>query len=79
MPFRQAHGIVTELTRYAGEVEKRFDEMTLEEYRRFSPEFDEDILGTTVTSALDARDVPGGTAPSQIAGVLKRAKDRLGL
>ncbi|MEE2656591.1 MAG: argininosuccinate lyase [Chloroflexota bacterium] len=79
VPFRQAHGIVTELTRYAAEVEKRFDEMTLEEYRRFSPEFDEDILGTTVTSALDARDVPGGTAPSQIAGVLKRAKDRLGL
>ena len=79
VPFRQAHGIVTELTRYAAEVEKRFDEMTLEEYRRFSPEFDEDILGTTVTSALEARDVPGGTAPSQVAGVLKRAKDRLGL
>ena len=79
VPFRQAHGIVTELTRYAGEVEKRFDEMTLEEYRRFSPEFDEDILGTTVISALEARDVPGGTASSQIAGVLKRAKDRLGL
>ena len=79
VPFRRAHGIVTELTRYAAEVEKRFDEMTLEEYRRFAPEFDEDILGTTVTSALEARVVPGGTAPSQVAGVLKRAKDRLGL
>ena len=79
VPFRQAHGIVTELTRYAAKVEKRFDEMTLEDYRRFSPEFDEDILGTTVTSALEARDVPGGTAPSQVARMLKRAKDRLSL
>ena len=79
IPFRQAHGIVAQLTKYAGESGKRFDAMTLEEYRRFSPEFDEDILGVDVASALAARDVPGGTAPSQVATALKRAKYRLGL
>jgi argininosuccinate lyase len=79
VPFRQAHGIVADLTRYAGESGKRFDAMTLEEYRRFSPKFDKDILGVNVASALGARDVPGGTAPSQVAAALKRAKERLGL
>ncbi len=79
VPFRQAHGIVAELTRYAAGEEKRFDALTLDEYRRFSPKFDNDILGITVASALAARDVPGGTAPSQVAVALKRAKERLGL
>ena len=79
VPFRQAHGIVRNLTLYAAEAAKRFDEMTLEEYRRFSPHFDDDILGITVDSALDARRVPGGTAPSQVEAALKRAKDQLGL
>jgi argininosuccinate lyase len=79
VPFRQAHGIVAELTRYAAGEGKRFDALTLDEYRRFSPEFDNDILGITVASALAARDVPGGTAPSQVAVALKRAKERLGL
>jgi len=36
-------------------------------------------LGITVASALAARDVPGGTSPSQVAAALKRAKERLGL
>ena len=79
VPFRQAHVIVTDLTHYAGESGKRFDEMTLEEYRRFSRNFDKDILGITVATALATRDVPGGTAPSQVAAALKRTKERLGL
>jgi argininosuccinate lyase len=79
VPFRQAHGIVAELTHYASSEDRRFDAMTLEEYRRFSPKFGKDILGITVASALAARDVPGGTAPSQVAAALKRAKERLGL
>ncbi|MCH8940101.1 MAG: argininosuccinate lyase, partial [Chloroflexi bacterium] len=79
VPFRQAHGIVAELTRYASSEGKRFDAMTLEEYRRFSSKFDKDILGITVASALAARDVPGGTSPSQVTAALKRAKERLGL
>ena len=79
VPFRRAHGIVTDLTHYAAEVGKRFDEMTLEEYRRFSTDFDDDILGITVATALDVRGVSGGTAPSQVAAVLKRVKDQLGL
>ena len=79
VPFRQAHGIVAELTRYASSEGKRFDAMPLEEYRRFSSKFDKDILGITVASALAARDVPGGTSPSQVAAALKRAKERLGL
>ena len=57
----------------------RFDQLTLEEYRRFSPHFEADVLETSVASTLAARDIPGGTAPAQVAAALKKAKERLGL
>ena len=79
LPFRQAHGVVAQLTRYAEDRGARFEELSLEDYRSFSPLFDEDVLSTTVASALDSRNVPGGTAPSQVATALRRVRERLGM
>ena len=79
LPFRQAHGVVAQLTRYASERGVGFDRLTLEEYRAFSPLFERDVLGTTVASALESRNVPGGTAPSQVAEALRRVWERLGM
>ncbi len=79
LPFRQAHGVVAQLTRYAEDRGARFEDLSLEDYRSFSPLFDEDVLGTTVASALDSRNVPGGTAPSQVAAALRRVRERLGM
>jgi len=62
VPFRDAHQVA---------------ELTLDEYRRFSPQFQEDVLSLDVRSSIDARDVPGGTASGRVAEALKEAKKRL--
>ena len=79
LPFRQAHGVVAQLTRFAEDRGARFEDLSLEDYRSFSPLFDEDVLSTTVATALESRNVPGGTAPSQVAEALRRVRERLGM
>ena len=76
-PFRDAHQAVTELVRYAESAGKGLSELTLEEYRRFSPMFEEDVLSLDVHSSIAARDVAGGTAPSRVREALKQARQRL--
>ena len=48
--------------------------MTLEEYRRFSEHFDQDVFDVTPESSIAARDVPGGTAPGQVGKALEQAQ-----
>ena len=45
VPFRDAHGIVGQLVLYCIEKDISLDEMSLEEYRKISPVFEEDIYG----------------------------------
>jgi argininosuccinate lyase len=77
LPFREAHAAVGKLVRYAEERGKAFSELSLAEYRRFSKEFDADVLKLDVRAALAARDVPGGTAPRRVRTALRRARRRL--
>jgi argininosuccinate lyase len=77
VPFRRAHAAVGKLVRYAEERGKAFSDLSLAEYRRFSKEFDADVLKLDVRAALAARDVPGGTAPRRVRTALRRARRRL--
>jgi argininosuccinate lyase len=78
LPFRQAHEAVARLVRYAEEQGKALDQLSLEEYRRFSSLFEEDVLGRLdARAAIEARDVPGGTSPRRVTAALKRARQRL--
>jgi argininosuccinate lyase len=74
IPFRQAHTIVAELVRYAIKEGKDFHQLSLEEYKRFSPIFDRGVYSITLESSLAARNLPGGTAPQQVEQALKRAR-----
>ncbi len=74
VPFREAHNIVGGLVQYAVEKGKTFKDLSLSEYKNFSPLFEEDVYSVTVASSLAARDVPGGTAPWQVAQQLARAR-----
>ncbi|MGH9202391.1 MAG: argininosuccinate lyase, partial [Vicinamibacterales bacterium] len=76
-PFRDAHQIVAALVQEAQESRKALNEITLEEFRRHSPLFEDDVLSIDVQSSLEARDVPGGTAPRRVAEALREAKRRL--
>ncbi|OGO52281.1 MAG: argininosuccinate lyase [Chloroflexi bacterium RBG_16_68_14] len=79
LPFRRAHEVVGRLVQYAEERGKSFSQLTLAEYRRFSPLFSEEVTKLDLTSALRARDAPGGTAPRQVAAALLRWRRRLAL
>jgi len=74
LPFREAHGIVAELTKYAIDAGKTLGELSLGEYRRFSSLFDKDVYDITVDTSVKMRNIIGGTAPEQVATALVRAK-----
>ena len=74
MPFREAHGVVGRLVLYCEAQNKRVDNLSLDEYRMFAPEFDEDVLKIDVWSSLRSRDVPGGTAPKRVTQAIRRAR-----
>ncbi len=75
MPFREAHGVVARLVRYAVEQERSLQDITLSEYRQFSSLFDEDLQSINVESSVAARDVPGGTAPRRVDEALREARE----
>ena len=77
-PFRTAHDIIAKLVRYAMEKSKSFSELSLTEYKGFSPLFGEDLYSITVESSIAARDVIGGTAPRQVERALTNAKKTVG-
>jgi len=77
VPFREAHQAVAQLVRYAEAERKLLRGLSLEEYRRFSPQFDQDVLLLDVRASLLARDVPGGTAPARVSEALKAAREWL--
>ena len=74
LPFRQAHGIIAQLTQFAHGKGQGFEGLALEEYQRFSPLFENDVFKITVLSSLNARNVKGGTAPRQVEAELKEAR-----
>jgi len=76
--FRTAHGAVAKLVSYAVENNKTLSKLTLAEYKKFSPLFEDDVFSITVESSMAARDVVGGTAPKQVAKALAAAKKALG-
>ena len=71
--FRSAHGIVAELVRYAASQSKGLAELSLEDYKRLSPRFDEDIYTISVESSIASRDVQGGTSPRRVEEAMKEA------
>ncbi|UCC16812.1 MAG: argininosuccinate lyase, partial [Dehalococcoidales bacterium] len=76
--FRDAHDVVARLVAYAIQDNKSLDELTIDEYKEYSPLFEDDITSISVKSSLAARDNPGGTAPSQVEKALKQARELIG-
>jgi argininosuccinate lyase len=76
--FRTAHSIVGRLVNYAAQSRKSFSELSLAEYKKFSPLFESDVYSITVESSIAARDIVGGTAPGQVEKALAKAKKIIG-
>ena len=77
LPYREAYGVVSRLSEYAYQNGKYLHQLGVEEYRRFSPLFDEDVYRLTVERSVSARDVPGGTAPGRVRQALAEARRSL--
>ena len=76
VPFREAHAIVGEVVLRAIEKGVSLAELSLEDYRSFSPYFDEDVRDIDVQSAIESRSAVGSTALSAVAEELEAAKKR---
>lgn len=76
LPFREAHQAVGKLVAYAESQKNDLGRLSLAELRRFSPLFGEDARGINVMTSIRSRDVPGGTAPRQVASALRQARRR---
>lgn len=78
VPFRLAHEKVGNAVRLCLEKGCELQELSLEELRQFSPEFDQDIYARlSVESVLALHDVPGGTAPARVEQAIAEAKQRM--
>lgn len=61
VPFRDAHGIVGRMVLYCIEKGKSLDELTMEEFRSFSPAFDDDIYNAiSMKTCVEKRLTTGG-------------------
>ena len=74
MPFREAHGIMRALSQYCDQENISLRQLSLNEYRKLSDLFQEDVYDITAESSAAARDNPGGTAPGRVAAALIEAK-----
>ena len=74
VPFREAHGIMRELCRTCDERGVGLQQLPLTDYREFSPLFEADVYEITAAASAAARNIPGGTAPTQVAQALAHAE-----
>ena len=67
VPFREAHGIVGKLVAFCIRSNKALTGLTLKEFRKFYPGFEEDVFAClTVRKSVNARKVIGGTAEETV-------------
>lgn len=67
LPFRQAHEIIGKIVLYAINQKKYLLALNLEEYKQFSPLFEEDIFQILLPkNVVGARDSEGGTGFNQV-------------
>lgn len=80
MSFREAHGIVGKLVLYCLEKGKFPQDLTLDEFQRFSPLFTAEVLPiVSPEHCVSARAVSGGTAPVEVQKTLANLKKQLNL
>jgi argininosuccinate lyase len=72
VPFRQAHEIIGKLVAYSLEQNRGFDQMSLEEFRRFSSNFGPDVFEVlNLDRAIDSRTSIGAPSRKNVAAALE--------
>jgi argininosuccinate lyase len=75
VPFREAHGIVGRIVLHCAQRDKTLPELSLEELRVFSSQFERDVFAELAPEAIvRRRDAPGATAPRRVRAALRKAR-----
>lgn len=78
VPFRKAHEYIGHTVQYALEKGCEIEALSLDELKKFSPDFAEDVYeNLTLQAVLACHDVPGGTSPVHVRKALASARERL--
>ena len=77
MPFREAYIAVSDLSKQCIANGVGLGELSLSDFQKASPLFDEGVMEITLESAVAARNVPGGTAPDRVRQAIVEAKQLL--
>ena len=78
LPFRNAHEVVGKTVRYCIESGKDIPELTLDEFRAFSPDIEAEIFDcVTLEASVNARKATGGTAREAVEREIARARQSL--
>ncbi len=76
--FRKSHDLIGRIVVYAIQQNKQLHEISIEEYRNFSPLMEEDLYqAISLESCLAGKNSTGGTSPLQVSQELKNARDSL--
>ncbi len=75
VPFREAHGIVGEIVYEAQKQGKELGELKIDEFRRYSEAFDEDVYRVfDFRRSVERKKTIGSTNPEMVKEQIKRAK-----
>ena len=75
VPFRDAHEIVGSMVRQLLSEQRDFDALTLEDWRRFSAQFGDDVQSViTPEASVRARKTPQSTAPAAVQEALAQTR-----
>ncbi len=75
IPFRSAHEIIGKMVLYCINNGRAIDELTMEEFKSFSPKIDEDVYTEiSLERCVSGRSLPGGPAPEAVRVSLKSGR-----
>jgi argininosuccinate lyase len=72
VPFRDAHGVVGQLVLYCIDKDIALDDMSLEEFKKISPVFEQDIYeAISLTTCVNKRNTIGAPGIEAMSQILK--------
>ncbi|MTI58138.1 argininosuccinate lyase [Geosporobacter ferrireducens] len=75
LPFRSAHEVVGKMVLYCIQEQKAIEDLTIEEFQSFSPDFTEDIFPViTPEHCISSKVSKGSTAPENVKIMIEKAK-----
>tara|TARA_B100000749_G_scaffold216722_1_gene171635 strand:- start:946 stop:2301 length:1356 start_codon:yes stop_codon:yes gene_type:complete len=77
VPFRKAHEIVSKMTDDCIENNKYFHQLTIDEFKKYSSDFEIDIFEINPINSVNNRNTVGGTSESQVKKSIVDIKSRI--